>query len=353
VRKLGQQEDRLNKHHDAILSLQKEVRTLEDRVAEAERRLTNLEGRPATDPLLSQLEDTCHALISHALGRDPGLEAQLRQKMGRRPFIHHDKQPKEPEVYVSLSRRIGPVAARVFESCAVKAETAEPGVGMAIGLSGGRTVRAMAEAVQGEYGRGLWLLPLTAPRRVGHPSNSVNAIIARFCSQPGSLEVRGQQVPLDWRARQVMSDSAYHRIFGKVMESFYQTSSEDDAPPPVTYVFAGLGSRDRTSGYSILADELGMAWPDDAIGDFLGWPISAEGKVLTTPDITKAAIGVRPDYLQRDGRQYGKLRKVVALAASRGVTITKEQAVLAAWRGGLLDVLVTDVQTAKRLLQVH
>jgi DNA-binding transcriptional regulator LsrR (DeoR family) len=243
--------------------------------------------------------------------------------------------------------------------------------GLSIGVSGGRSIKEMMACVTGEYGGNLWLVPLSGSRLPDDATISVNTIIGQFCGQPGRSEVKGLQLPLDPRARAAMFDVDYEKAVGTRLRKYYiqdsKTRQESD-PPPVHYAFTGVGSLDKTGAIPRLEALLHIKRPPGTIGDMLDWPINRDGVVLgDSVEIRHHVVGVRPDELQlgRNRATRGKakiaaargkkadtgnLKKVIVVAGSDGVTKLKDKAILAAWRGGLFDVLVTDVRTARAML---
>lgn len=300
---------------------------------------------------IGRAEALCFELFRHLCGRDPQRESSVQDALLRDTPC---QARRSLQVYVSLGEDLGPLAARLFELYGVESER-EP---ISIGISGGRTIGRMMECVRGDYGEKLWLIPLSGSRLPQDIRISVNTIIGGFCSQPGRADVKAWQLPLDPRMRAEIDDDTYQRVFGAEVRSYYinDPNRKQGDPLAVHYAFTGIGSLDDSSALPRLRELRQLRMPQQAVGDMLDWPIDADGKVLADepPDypIRHHIVGVRPDELQ-EGRQRGQgnLKKVIVVGGAAGVKhTTKERAMLAAWRSGLFDILVTDIVTADRIV---
>jgi len=344
---LGQLVARLGQLNATMGQLQADVARLRSLYDDLRARVESL-GQAGSD--VERLRALCLELFAQVGGRDPMRENQVKEALLTDTPCRSDRSL---QVYVGLSEDLGPLAARLFESYAVEAERTPT----SIGISGGRTIGRMMESVRGNYGEKLWLIPLSGSRLPKDVRISVNTIIGGFCSRPGRAEVRAWQLPLDPRVRAEIDDDTYERVFGAELRSYYinDPHRRQDDPLAVHYAFTGIGSLDETSAVPRLRRLRGVRLPAQVVGDMLDWPIDEHGNVLADepPDdpVRRYIVGVRPDELQK-GRQQGQgnLKKVVVVAGAAGVTVTKERAVLAAWRGGLFDALVTDVVTADRIV---
>jgi len=113
----------------------------------------------------------------------------------------------------------------------------------------------------------------------------------------------------------------------------------------VTIAVAGIGSWKPPSSRLIEAfdpDEASTLRERGVCADLCGIMIEADGKVHVTADVEARRIGILPEQLRA-------LPTVVAVAGGA----EKHDAVSAALRSGLVDVLVTDAGTARALLVAH
>ncbi|NIM06627.1 MAG: hypothetical protein GTO55_09260 [Armatimonadetes bacterium] len=307
----------------------------------------------------ADLRNRYRELIRHVEGRDLEYEEHLKNALQQSTQSQVSRNRDSGiEVYVTVSHDLGAtaaVAARVFESYVLEAERES----VSIGISGGRTIAGMMECVKGEYDDRLQLVPLSGSRLPKDVRISVNTIIGRFCSQRGRETVSGLQLPLDPRMRKGIPDKTYEELFESELRSYYLyldgegRREQERHGLPVHYAFTGVGSLDATSAVPRMREllRISTSCPREVVGDMLDWPIDANGKVVDYAGVQQAIVGIRPDQLI-EGYAKGNLKKIVVVAGAGGLRDRlKDEAICAAWRGGLFDVLVTDRTTAEAIIE--
>jgi len=300
---------------------------------------------------LTELEKTIPELI--------GLEENLKQRL------------KLADVKISLNPDLGPAAADVFQTLVRPEYAAEfvrrcpilpeenilrrdwamppaeqlpddQPLRLGIAFSGGRAICSMVNHITVEYSD-LNVYPLSCAGLPGDVAFSVNTVIGLFCWKNRNRKVSGTGIPVDPTLLGHIGADCGQRIRDGML---------NDIKFRVHYAFTGIGGVGDNDALPKLARAIGL--PADllannrVIGDMLYRAININGGRVQLDELDSRIIGVDPTLLAglREDKNL-PLDSVVGVAGGKG----KENAIYAACRGGLINILVTDIDTAKRLAE--
>ena len=218
--------------------------------------------------------------------------------------------------------------------------------GEVIGVGGGRTVLAMASALPAGMFEWLRIFPLSAGGPIQITANSVVATIASKCANQDKTEAHGLYVPpLTIRSIDESKKEKEFYLSRKEIREVYEAAHQ------VNVVLFGVGSltteagRQRTAEYLKADDALiADAIEQGAVGNILQQFFDADGKLVQC-QLSHRNLAVPLEHLQKIASEF-PAKRVIALASGKD----KCEAVRAAIKGRLFNVLITDTAIAEFLL---
>jgi DNA-binding transcriptional regulator LsrR (DeoR family) len=251
------------------------------------------------------------------------LEDALENKFGLKEAVVVDVG--EPSSQNAVSREVGAAAADYFSRA-----VSDPCV---IGISWGTTLRAMVDALHRMDCQNSQVVQLIGG--LGMPESEAHAtyILRRLVAQIGSkLSILNVPGIVDNTAvkKAVMSDSHVHEIF----EMF----------PKIDIAFVGIGVPTPESvvmrdGTILSQDQMEMLMNKGAIGDICLRYFDEKGNAIQS-EVDNRVIGITLEELK-------KIDRVVGVTGGP----QKEKVIRAALVGELINVLITDHQSAKKILE--
>jgi DNA-binding transcriptional regulator LsrR (DeoR family) len=235
-----------------------------------------------------------------------------------------DVAPTEPGSDAGTLRAIAVTGAAVMERY-----LSHPGLAV-LAMGSGRTIKAVVDEVAETSLPQLKILSLAGAIALDGAFNRYDCGLRMADRTSGKHYL----LPMPVIAPTIADRDAWnaHRLH-KVLDDLYEQAEA---------AFIGIGT--IAPGSPLLEDgflseeELLDLIRLGAVGEILGWPLDAEGKLVASP-LTDRITSPRLAKLA--------MRPVIAFAAGR----RKVPAILAALRGGWLRGLVTDFETAQLILQ--
>lgn len=235
-----------------------------------------------------------------------------------------DVAPTEPGSEAGTLRAIAVTGAAVMERY-----LSHPGLAV-LAMGSGRTIKAVVDEVAETPLPQLKILSLAGAIALDGAFNRYDCGLRLADRTSGKHYL----LPMPVIAPTIADRDAWnaHRLH-KVLDDLYEQAEA---------AFIGIGT--IAPGSPLLEDgflseeELLDLIRLGAVGEILGWPLDAQGKLIASP-LTDRVTSPRLAKLA--------MRPVIAFAAGR----RKVPAILAALRGGWLRGLVTDVETAQLILQ--
>jgi DNA-binding transcriptional regulator LsrR (DeoR family) len=278
-------------------------------------------SRPKVSRLLQQaLDEGVVQITVHApKGSFPELEYQLEQFFNLREVeIIEALEPLNPE---AVSRDLGIAAANYFQRSIQKGDI--------IGISWGRTLGAMITALSPMQVENVHVVQMIGG--LGFPEAEVHATsLCRRLTQLLNSKLTLLPAPgvVDSIAvkEAIFTDS--HML--DVLELFSRIN--------VAYVGIGVPSQDSVvmRGGKIMGQEdLNELTAKEAVGDIALRYFDKDGQLVVT-ELDERVIGITLDQLK-------KIDHVIGVTGGP----QKHEVVLGALQGGLIDVLITDLHTAK------
>lgn len=204
--------------------------------------------------------------------------------------------------------------------------------GMTIGLSMGRTLSEVANAVQVKEKINLDLVPITGGLGQVNPEVHANDICRRIAEGFG-----GTAFPL--YAPAIVSNKDLKTAI--VQDPMIQQVFEKAINADITVVSAGqVAFSTFIEIGSISEQEATQLEKEGVVGDIASWFFDANGQILDL-DIHNRVVG--PDF-----REIRRNSKIVMVAG----TESKQHVIAAALRGKLVDTLITDEKVAKYLIEL-
>jgi deoxyribonucleoside regulator len=282
-------------------------------------------SRPTVSRLLAQARQEGIVQISvadpFAESEEPGLE--LARAYGLRQAIVISSEGVTEE---RLIRRLGVAAARYLRTSLREGEL--------VGMGWGRTLHAVAEALEAERPLGIQVLPLIGGMGQVSSSLQVNELARRLAEA-----FDGTWSPL--YAPAFVGDEVTHQSLCQVPD----VAAIIQNWPLLETALVGIGHFAMHRKQSMLfGDYMQESLVQElaqrgAVGDLCGRFFDAQGQqCLVEPGVISISLG-----------QLRALDHVVAVAGGE----EKAAAILGALRGGYLDVLVTDTSAARALLAVQ
>ncbi|HIE28197.1 TPA: hypothetical protein EYP66_13000 [Candidatus Poribacteria bacterium] len=218
--------------------------------------------------------------------------------------------------------------------------------GEVIGVGGGRTVLAMASFLPAGMFEWLRIFPLSAGGPIQITANSIVATIAAKCANQDKTEAHGLYVPpLTIRSIDESTQEKKFYLSRREIRGVYEAAHN------VNVAFIGIGSlkteagRRRTAEYLFADDALiADAIEQGAIGNILQQFFDADGNIVKC-QLSHRNLAVPLEHLKKIASEF-PAKRVIALASGKD----KCEAVRAAIKGRLFNVLITDTTIAEFLL---
>lgn len=283
-------------------------------------------SRPKVSRLLKQAEDI--GIVKITIIPQPGIHTDLEDALENKFNLKEAivVEVSEPNSQTSVSREVGAAAADYFSQ-----SVENPSV---IGISWGTTLQAMVDALRTQDYRNSRIVQLIGG--LGKPESEAHAtyILRRLVEKTGAklslLNVPGI-VDNTVVKSAFMTDSHVRDVFDSFSE--------------LDIAFVGVGTPTPDSvvmrdGTILTQAELDYLLKKGAAGDICLRFFNALGEPLNS-EIDDRVIGISFDQLR-------KVKRVVAVTGGP----LKRNAIYAALRGGLVNVLITDHLSAKRILEI-
>lgn len=261
--------------------------------------------------------------VHHPLRRDNALEQALRERYRLR----------EVRVLVAMSlpypkmlRRLGEQGARLVEQMV--------GSESVLGVSWGTSVYEVAHALRPPHYPGVTVVQLIGA--LGTPDPQIDGPeLARWFAQLYGARYQTLPAPLIVDSPAVRTALMADRHVREILEVAEQA---DAAVVGIGTVDPAMSSLVR-AGY-LTVEELNRVAASGAVGDVCAIHFDVHGEVLDIP-LAHRVVGVQPDVLRRTP---------FVLGVAGG--LAKAPAILGALRAGLVNALVTDSETARRVLEL-
>lgn len=216
---------------------------------------------------------------------------------------------------------------------------------MRVGISGGRTIKKMAEHLHAGKLKDLSIFPLESRGPITFSANTLTAIIAGKCDG----EVKAYALPIPTLANGSLEETT------KIIEYFLSLDS-------IAEVYSGMRNLDiAIIGISCLSAPNSKKWAAEyynvpislienlsqkAVGNTLWQFFDRQGNIVES-DLHKRTITISLAQLAEMRRDANK--EVIVLAG----TIDKVPAIRGAILGGFVDTLITDINAAEALVEVE
>jgi len=218
--------------------------------------------------------------------------------------------------------------------------------GEVIGVGGGRTMLAMASELPDEMFEWLRIFPLSAGGPIQVTANSVVAAIAAKCIDQDKTEAHGLYVPpLTIRSIDESEKEKEFYLSRQEIREVYEAAHN------INIALIGISSlttevsRQRTAEYLKADDALIMNTIEQgAVGNILQQFFDAEGNLVDC-QLSHRNLAVPLEHLRQFAAEF-PAKRVIALASGKD----KCEAVRAAIKGRLFNVLITDTTIAEFLL---
>ena len=261
--------------------------------------------------------------VHHPLRRDNALEQALRERYRLR----------EVRVLVAMSlpypkmlRRLGEQGARLVEQMV--------GSESVLGVSWGTSVYEVAHALRPPHYPGVTVVQLIGA--LGTPDPQIDGPeLARWFAQLYGARYQTLPAPLIVDSPAVRTALMADRHVREILEVAEQADAAVVGSGTVDPAMASL----ERAGY-LTVEELNRVAASGAVGDVCAIHFDVHGEVLDIP-LAHRVVGVQPDVLRR-------IPFVLGVAGG----LAKAPAILGALRAGLVNALVTDSETARRVLEL-
>ncbi len=282
-------------------------------------------SRPKVSRLLQQAEDV--GIVKINIIPQPGfyteLEDALEEKFGLLEAIVVGVS--EPSSQLAVSREVGAAAADYFVR-----STVDPSV---IGISWGTTLRAMVDAMPVMDCSNSYVVQLTGglgiPESEAHATYILRRLVSQINSKLSVLSVPG--IVDSTRVKEVfISDSHVQEVFSKFKDM------------DVAYVGVGAPTPDSVvmlDGSIISDKDLKRLVDLGAVGDICLRYFDKNGNPLAS-DVDERVMGITLEELKN-------VERVVGVTGGP----RKYKAIHAALKGRLINVLITDNRSAKKVLE--
>lgn len=281
-------------------------------------------SRPGVQRLLAlaRQEGLIKVRIDHPIAACMAMSSAIRERFG---LDFCDVVPAEEGASDSASHYLAVAGA---ERIARLVERSEP---LTLALGTGRSIRATVEAIS----------------RVERPQHRFVSLVGNVARDGSSNRYDGVMVLADKTGGERFLLPA-PVVAGSVEEKeamqhqrLFQAIAEVAREAETAYI--GVGKIDRQAtlfqDHFITESELGELLGREAVGELLGWPMDAQGRVIDCT-ITRRVTSLPLELLSG--------LPLVALAGGRD----KAPAILAALRGGWLKGLITDEVAARHIVEM-
>ena len=252
------------------------------------------------------------------------LERELENRLGLKDsLVVHVDHPDDPQV---VSQQLGEMAAQYFDRVVQEGDL--------VGFSWGRTMSAMADSIQPVKLRKMHVVQMVGG--LGDPQSDAHAadIVRRVAQKVNASLLSVMPAPGIVDSIEMCTALRNNRQIGYSLE----------LSAKVDIAFVGIGSF-RKDALLMNSEEI-ITWSEveplierGAVGDLGLHFFDITGKSLDS-EIDRRVIGINLEA-------YRSLDRVVAVAGGS----QKYDAILGAVRGKYANVLITDENTARRLLQ--
>ncbi len=283
-------------------------------------------SRPKVSRLLKQAEDV--GVVKINIIPQPGyytdLEQALEEKYGLLEAVVVGVS--EPSSQLAVSREVGAAAADYFVRSMV-----EPSV---VGIAWGTTLRAMVDAIQVMDCPKSHVVQINGglgkPESEAHATYILRRLVSQINSKLSILSAPG-----------IVDNTKVKEVF--ISDSHVQEVLRLYKEIDVAYVGVGAPTQDSVvmmDGSIISESDLNKLIKLGAVGDICLRYFDQDGKPLVS-DVDERVMGITLDELKR-------IERVVGVTGGPN----KDLAIRAALQGKLINVLITDHQSAKKILEV-
>jgi DNA-binding transcriptional regulator LsrR (DeoR family) len=268
------------------------------------------------------------------LPKHPALEAEVIDQFGLRDAVviptGHDREIKED---------LGAAAARYFEKVAAN--------GVRVGLSCGFTLYQTIRQLKDHRFKGLTLLPLSGESTLKlvdlFPNTLVGMMAAKYRPHVTAyalpVQLFGSLTEIRKERQRLLRNPEVRRIYDEAQQ--------------VDIVLVGIGMiGEETPGFCSLAESCGVSVKKlrsfGVVGEINYQPFDHAGRIVSRKELTaltQRVLAVSAERLREMSQQYGK--HVIAVAGGK----EKLEAIRGALQGKFFNVLVTDEDTALKLLE--
>ena len=282
-------------------------------------------SRSKVSRLLQQARD--EGIVKMVVVSPPGIYSELESKLEARfriqeAVVAEVRDPEAPEI---LSRELGAAAAGYLMRVISEDEV--------IGIAWGHTISGMVAALDSQPFPEVQVVQMTGG--IGKPESETHA--TELCHRMArTLSCKLVLLP----APGVVKDEKMREVY--LSDQHIQTAME--LFPKITLAFVGIGSPTSqtilTRDSSILTQQdLDDVVTHGAVGDIALRFVDRAGRLIPS-GMDQRVIGIDLEHLKN-------IQRVVGVAGGP----RKIEAIQAALRGKILDVLITDKCTAQRLLE--
>ena len=282
-------------------------------------------SRPKVSRLLQQAEDVGVVKINIIPQQEvyADLEDALEAKYGLKEAVVVGVS--EPNSQIAVSREVGAAAAEYFSRA-----TSSPCV---IGISWGTTLHAMVDALPAIDCHGSHVVQLVGglgiPESEAHATYILRRLVAQIESKLSVLLVPGIVDSTEVK-KAFLSDSHVQEVFRLFQK--------------ITIAYVGIGAPTPDSvvmrdGSIITQNELGILKSKGAVGDICMRYFDKDGQAIHS-EVDDRVMGI----------SLGELKKIDHVVGVTGGP-KKFRAIRAALKGNIINVLVTDHLSAKRVLE--
>ena len=219
-------------------------------------------------------------------------------------------------------------------------EVLEPG--MKVGISGGRTVRNMVERIRLGRLRGLEIYPVESRGTLEVSANTIAANLAAKCEES---KVHGLPIPTLMagtvqEARQVLDYLFSIPSIAKVRDGFGKLDATITGVAPLM----DPGSSRKSAEYFEVELEFIERISEEAVGCII-WDFFDKNGEVVESDLHERVVAIRLQQLREIALSPHK--RAIAIAGGKH----KVEAIRAAMFGGFMDTLITDTETAEKLVE--
>ena len=268
------------------------------------------------------------------LPKQPKLESDLVDRFGLREAVVIPTGDEQ-----EIKEDLGAAAARYFEKIAAN--------GVRVGISCGFTLYQTIRQLRDHRLRDLTLYPLSGESTLKlvdlFPNTLVGMMAAKYRPHVTAyalpVQLFGELHEVERERKRLLHNPEVRRIY--------------EGAQQVDIALVGIGMiGEETPGFCSLAESCGVSVRTlralGVVGEINYQPFDRNGEIIAKKELTtltRRVLAVTAERLREMSRQYAK--HIIAVAGGR----QKVEAILGALRGKFFNVLVTDEETALRLLE--